>query len=561
MTIRQHMCIAVLLIAAMIFPAGCGDTGTRTSPDSSDGDAVEAITEAEQETEPAEEESITDGDNDEALPGETEEDLPETTEPEAIEETEPELPCDDPVTWYRDSDRDGFGDTNDAQEFCEAPQSGWSLVGGDCLDDNDNVFPGSHATEVPNDGIDTDCDGVDACRDLNCDGWPDIVFANTDNNGEHAIDSYIYLGEADGYREDRRWTVPTVGGMGADSGDLNRDGYIDLVFAHVQDGTSRDITSYIYYGGADGFSVENRIELPTIGCADPTVADVNKDGWPDVIYNNRYAGGDEGSSMPNPNDYKINSYVYWGGETGFSVNNRMELPTVGAARARVADLNGDGFNDIVFANGVMQLIGSESYIYWGSALGWSADNRSTFKSQFPEGLAVADINNDTHLDILVTSWMCVLCEGTYIYWGDDNGTYGDDRRSTLEGSVGATAAEVADINGDGFNDIVIPNGAVNAVTQEFAQESYIYWGSESGFSEDNRLTLPTSAASDCAVRDLDGDGYVDVVISSHYPPADGQPEQSQIFWGGPDGISAMHMTQLPTVHAAGMTVVGSVYLP
>jgi len=551
----RSACLIIVVVAI----ASCSSDSPADIPD---GDSdTEAVTEAEPDV--VEEEIAPDGDMDEELPAELEAELPTEAEvevePEA--ESEPELSCDNPVIWYRDDDRDGFGLENDTQEFCEDPGQGWSQIFGDCHDDNELAFPGSHAIEIPGDGVDMDCDGIDACRDLNCDGWPDIVFANTDHDGAYAIDSYVYLGGADGYREDRRWNIPTVGGMGADSGDFNRDGYIDLVFAHVQNGESRDITSYVYYGSADGLLVENRIELPTIGCADPTVADVNADGWPDLIFNNRYAGSDEGSGMPNPNDYKINSYIYWGGESGFSIDNRLELPTVGAARARVADLNKDGFNDIVFANGVMQLIGSESYIYWGSAAGWGEGNRSTFKSQFPEGLEVADINADGNLDILVTSWMCMLCEGTYIYWGDDSGSYSDDRRESLDGSVGATGAAVADLNADGFNDIVIPNGAVNAVTQEFAQESYIYWGNADGFAEDNRTVLPTSAASDCAIRDLDGDGRLDVVFSSHYPPSEGAPEFSEIYWGDENGYSVMHRTQLPTQHAAGMTVVGSVYLP
>src|SRR5213075_2765590 len=80
----------------------------------------------------------------------------------------------DPVegTEYNvDSDGDGFGKTS---RYCTEPPVTVAR-GGDCLDDNATAFPGSTAIEVPNDGVDTDCDGNDFCTDLNCDGRADIV--------------------------------------------------------------------------------------------------------------------------------------------------------------------------------------------------------------------------------------------------------------------------------------------------------------------------------------------------------------------------------------------------
>jgi len=60
---------------------------------------------------------------------------------------------------------------------CTRPPGPDAIVSkeGDCVDTNAMVFPGSMATEVPGDGIDTDCDGIDACTDLNCDGRPDVA--------------------------------------------------------------------------------------------------------------------------------------------------------------------------------------------------------------------------------------------------------------------------------------------------------------------------------------------------------------------------------------------------
>ena len=88
--------------------------------------------------------------------------------------------CDDQVdegateAFYRDNDDDGFGQSDDRQERCEAPE-GYVAVSGDCDDSRIDVYPG--ATEVC-DGVDQDCDaGIDEelsatwYLDADGDGW------------------------------------------------------------------------------------------------------------------------------------------------------------------------------------------------------------------------------------------------------------------------------------------------------------------------------------------------------------------------------------------------------
>jgi len=61
-------------------------------------------------------------------------------------------------TLYEDMDEDGFG-SEISMEYCDSSVIGFSLVNGDCNDTNDLIYPG--ATEILNNGIDENCDGMD----------------------------------------------------------------------------------------------------------------------------------------------------------------------------------------------------------------------------------------------------------------------------------------------------------------------------------------------------------------------------------------------------------------
>lgn len=74
-----------------------------------------------------------------------------------------ETPVADGIDWYFDADEDGYGDSGDTLNQCEAP-SGYVDIADDCDDTDFDVHP---MVEDVCDGYDMDCDGED------CDEWSD----------------------------------------------------------------------------------------------------------------------------------------------------------------------------------------------------------------------------------------------------------------------------------------------------------------------------------------------------------------------------------------------------
>jgi len=93
------------------------------------------------------------------------------------------------LTYYIDSDADGWGRIGGSQDACTSPGVGWVLQTGDCQDAVPSINPG--ITEVTCDGIDNNCngnadedpdgdgDGVGVCTDCD-DGDPNNFPGNTE---------------------------------------------------------------------------------------------------------------------------------------------------------------------------------------------------------------------------------------------------------------------------------------------------------------------------------------------------------------------------------------------
>jgi uncharacterized membrane protein len=170
--------------------------------------------------------------------------------------------------------------------------------------------------------------------DVDGDGNVDVVFANGLAGGFAEIDSYVYWGKAGGGFEAAPLALATSGAQDVLVADLNGDTDADIVFAnHWDNSQNLLIDSFIFMGSGSRILGPNPDErLPTQGATGIAVADIDGTGWMDLIFSNQQNGS----------SYQVPSYVYLGGASGWPPVPDVKVPTEGAYAVLAADFVGYG---------------------------------------------------------------------------------------------------------------------------------------------------------------------------------------------------------------------------
>jgi hypothetical protein len=284
--------------------------------------------------------------------------------------------------------------------------------------------------------------------------------------------------------------------------DINKDGYLDLLAG----GTCIDIDNPgrhgfpIFWGSENGYSFRKRtvLHLTASSMRVPLLMDLNKDGWLDI------AGQDEYGKVK----------FWWGSSNNFSNENTSELDLGRHDRSmylKGADFNKDGWLDLVVPQRIAKF-GEDptSFIYYGSAEGFSNNNRTEVYSFVPYQNSIADINKDGWLDLFLTSYGCEVDSNrpSVIHWGSENGF--KEKYTDIE-SYGSSGSEVLDYDSDGWLDLLICNhrkadSYLVPKPHLHQNPSLLYWGSPEGYSKENRWEVMATGPSGLNPRDA-GNSY------------------------------------------------------
>lgn len=369
-------------------------------------------------------------------------------------------------------------------------------------------------------------------EDVNGDGKLELIFFNQQESAAYGhIPVHVYLGGPDGYKGDRRLEF-----LGHSAGtmvpcDFNDDGYPDiLIMQNGEDQPQLNLPSDLYFGGPDGFSTENMTQIDIPLAWGGHCADLNKDGYLDIL-------GTCGRELR----------IAYGSAEGWRDEDIQILYTApenggGNLWMAVADLNGDGWLDVVVP------VSNECYslIFWGSEKGFSEDNKTTLPIECALTVRVADLNKDGYPDLIFGSRASehkdIYHEGTVtIYWGSKNG-YSVYNCCVLP-SYQSNCISIQDIDGDGWLDIFV-SSYFNKRERDI--NSFIYWNDHGNFSVTNRKRFFAHSSSASWVGDFNEDGYMDICLTHHRAYGSHRTD-SAIWWQGPDGFSENNRTWLPTI--------------
>lgn len=387
-----------------------------------------------------------------------------------------------------------------------------------------------------------------AAGDIDGDGRMDLAVAIAQGETTYAADSLIYYGGPD-----RKFTLSSQSPKTDGASDTavvpaqeNRPG--SVIFSnHVRGTLHEKVPVYVYWGGKEGFGTDHLWKIPGQSGHKGTGVDLNADGYVDLLVNFTAHGGE--MALLNP---IAGLNIFWGGPQGFDPEKaRTILPTPWMDHCNVADLNRDGYLDVVLGGwdpwlGKEKGRPSEVLIFYGSAKGLDPLKPVSLPAKgYSSGVAIADYDKDGWLDIAATSYTSDLVR---IFWGSAEG-FDEKRQKKLQIDT-PLGIDTADLNADGYLDLMVghyideANNLLNAGMR-------ILWGGPDGFREWDSQWLPGYTPVDFTVADYDGDGYLDIFCSNYH--AQNQREQipSYFYWGGPEGFNRQQRTSIICDSASG----------
>ena len=320
-----------------------------------------------------------------------------------------------------------------------------------------------------------------------------------------------------------------VGNHLTEAGDVNGDGHDDLLVKGgilVQNPTSYSSRVLLYLGSPAGLD-PTPAWVATPLTPNPTdfaehfrgVGDVNGDGYADVMVN-AYGEGTPGFYHPQlPNVPFIHQqetvYLYLGGPQGLTAqpvwSDEQPESFFGEKIAGAGDVNGDGYDDV--------MVGT---------VGLKA-NPSSF---------------------LEPCWQ----EAVYLYYGGPMGLELTpawvQRPEHNFGCYGFSIDGAGDVNGDGYDDVIVSAAVEDRGDMNNVGEVYVYYGSAQGLAQQPSWEMPlpgdvqrSVGVGDVVlgVGDMDGDGYDDVLVRVAAYFQESTPESRYyLYRGSAQGLNSLH---------------------
>ncbi len=321
-------------------------------------------------------------------------------------------------------------------------------------------------------------------------------------------------------------------------------GTTQLLFPSLRGDEGYGSRSQVYIGpGGPDPTSEPPITIETKGVSAADVADVDGDGFADVVFA-VYMTGDT--------TYIGRSPLFLGSAWGWNDRPDAEFLTMGARDVVLRDLNDDGHLDVVFAQEQNVGFRVNSTLFWGSASGWNSTPDVEFETSWARGVLATDLDGNGLLDLVFACHEEASTSTDSMVFLQEAAGFCGTVPSRLLPSKGASAVAAGDLDGDTWTDVVIANSFMAGSVET---DSFIYWGTAGGDFGPTPTHIPTVGVQDVTVADVDGDTDLDLVFANGQDDSLSRAVDSYVYRNdGGGGFPSTPDARLPTVGAAAVAV-------
>ena len=324
-----------------------------------------------------------------------------------------------------------------------------------------------------------------ALADVNKDNRPDIIAVSQDTDEVNVFLNDGFGGFGGGPNPFNVGASPVA----VATGDFDQDGNVDLVTVNIDSNT---VT--ILFGDSTGAFNAGRQDYPVnlspVGVA---VADYNNDGKPDL-------------AVLNDNTVYL---LMSNGNRSFTPGSPASINTRSAGGTAITTglFNGDGFPDLAISN----IDADNVSVFLGNGNGTFKAASLQNVGSGPDGIVTGDWNGDSKIDIAVVDSSEIADLNVSLLFGNGDGTFQNDVRTTAE--VEPVTVADADFDGNGRLDLAVTNvsgldNSVNVLLYDPAAPN-----AENGFALQDLITGLSLGQGQVAVKaaDLNADGRPDLV--------------------------------------------------